>query len=74
MNGMLYGNGQQFTVKGVNWYGAEDRNAKIGGLDTHGLEYYFHFLQTQAPTAYQRGASTQFCLLLVHAATYSTQI
>ena len=33
--GLIYANGQKFAIKGANWFGSEDRNGPMQGLDEH---------------------------------------
>ena len=33
-----------FHIKGVNWYGSEDRTGAPGGIDYHSIDYYMGFL------------------------------
>lgn len=33
-----------FNIKGVNWYGSEDRTGAVGGIDYHSMDYYMGFL------------------------------
>ncbi|KAL1510621.1 hypothetical protein AB1Y20_006922 [Prymnesium parvum] len=44
-DGLLYANGKQFHVKGVNWFGSEAFNGPPGGLDQHSVDWYLDFLQ-----------------------------
>ena len=39
-HGKLWGNGQEFHVKGVNWYGSEARTGAPGGLNKHSVDWY----------------------------------
>ena len=39
-DGLLYCNGKQFSIKGVNWFGSEAYNGPPGGLDVHSVEWY----------------------------------
>ena len=43
--GRLYANGEQFSIKGVNWFGSEAFNGPPGGLDKHSVGWYFDFLE-----------------------------
>ena len=44
-NGNIYANGQPFYVKGVNWFGSENRAGPPLGLDTHNLAWYMNWLK-----------------------------
>ena len=44
-DGLLYCNGQQFSIKGVNWFGSEAYNGPPGGLHAHSVEWYMDYLQ-----------------------------
>ena len=43
--GELYGNGEVFRFKGVNWFGSESRTGAPLGLDYHDIEWYMDFLK-----------------------------
>ena len=42
--GKLYANGLPLHIKGVNWFGSENRDGAPLGLHVHDLEYYMDFL------------------------------
>ena len=52
-DGILYGNGVPFALKGINWFGSEGRVGNPshvgppGGLDAHSADWYFSFLKEQ---------------------------
>ena len=43
--GLIYANGQKFAIKGANWFGSEDRNGPMQGLDEHSITFYLAFLR-----------------------------
>ena len=43
--GRLYGNGRPFHIKGVNWFGTENRAGPPLGLDRHDLAWYMKWLK-----------------------------
>ena len=43
--GLLYANGERLNIKGVNWFGSENRAGPPLGLDRHNIEWYMSFLQ-----------------------------
>ena len=43
--GLLYGNEQQFHIKGVNWFGSENRAGPPLGLDKHPISWYMQWLK-----------------------------
>ena len=43
--GLLYGNDQQFHIKGVNWFGSENRAGPPLGLDKHPISWYMQWLK-----------------------------
>ena len=43
-DGKLYANGLEFRIKGVNWFGSENRAGPPQGLDKHDLDWYMKFL------------------------------
>ena len=43
--GLIYANGQKFAIKGANWFGSEDRNGPMQGLDEHSIPFYLAFLR-----------------------------
>ena len=44
-DGMLYANGQPFYIKGVNWFGSENRAGPPLGLDVHNIAWYMQWLK-----------------------------
>lgn len=44
-DGHLYADGQRFFVKGVCWFGSENRAGPPLGLDKHPIAWYMSFLQ-----------------------------
>lgn len=42
----LWANGEEFRIKGINWYGSESRSGPPEGLDEHGVEFYLDFLSS----------------------------
>ena len=44
-DGMLYANGQPFYIKGVNWFGSENRAGPPLGLDVHNIAWYMQWLR-----------------------------
>ena len=45
-DGELYANGSPFYVKGVNWFGSENRAGPPLGLDVHDIAWYMNWLKT----------------------------
>ena len=43
-NGVLYANDVVFNIKGVNWYGSENRAGPPLGLDRHNISWYVDWL------------------------------
>jgi hypothetical protein len=43
-DGLLYANGAEFSIKGTNWFGSENRNAAPLGLHKHEIKWYMEFL------------------------------
>ena len=43
--GLIYANSQKFAIKGANWFGSEDRNGPMQGLDEHSIAFYLAFLR-----------------------------
>jgi endoglucanase len=41
----LWANGQEFRIKGVNWFGSEERHGVPYGLNEHPIDYYMDFLK-----------------------------
>lgn len=44
-DGLLYADGTPFFVKGVTWFGSENRAAPPLGLDKHPMAWYYDFLR-----------------------------
>lgn len=44
--GNLYANGKRFHIKGVNWFGSENRAGPPLGLDTHNIAWYMQWLKS----------------------------
>ena len=42
--GKLFAEDKEFAVKGINWYGSEDRTGAPTGLDHHSIDWYMDFL------------------------------
>jgi endoglucanase len=43
--GILYANGEPFSIKGINWFGSEAFNGPPGGLHKHSISFYLDFLE-----------------------------
>ena len=43
--GILYGNDEPFDIKGVNWFGSENRAGPPLGLDKHAIAWYMKWLK-----------------------------
>ena len=43
--GILFGNGEPFDIKGVNWFGSENRAGPPLGLDKHEIAWYMKWLK-----------------------------
>ena len=44
-DGILYGNDEPFDIKGVNWFGSENRAGPPLGLDKHNIAWYMEWLR-----------------------------
>ena len=42
--GVIFANCQEFSFKGMNWFGSESEARVVQGLDVHSLDWYFSFL------------------------------
>ena len=44
-DGAIFGNGERFHFKGINWFGSESRTGPPLGLHVHSIEWYMSFLR-----------------------------